>query len=317
MAKELYIYSALYDFTAESIVRQLNNVPKDEALTIRLNTPGGNVNAGWATISKLSERKGKITGIIDGQAASMGAIMLLFMDKVIMNDTSEIMFHKAAYPEWVEMTEERKATLKKINEKFHEKLEAKVKDKKGAKAFMDKVFEPDVRNNVSLGSKEALDLGIVDEVRSLEPKAYGFDVQIVALVEDKKVPKSQSNKSNNNNMTLEQFKAENPALYAQIVESAIKKGVEAERDRVGAWLAFMDIDSEAAAKGIKDGENLSQTATAEFTAKGIAKARIGDHAEDNAPGIGQPANGKTDEEIKAEAQKKEADEALGKLGIKA
>ena len=94
MAKELIIYSPIWDYTAEKVVAQLNEIGETEEITIRLNTPGGSTDSGWSIISKLSERKAKTNLIIDGMAASMGAMFLAFIDNVVANDTSRIMFHK-------------------------------------------------------------------------------------------------------------------------------------------------------------------------------------------------------------------------------
>lgn len=320
MAKELYIYSGIYGFTAETVVKELNNISDNEELTIRYNTPGGSTDAGWSIISKLSERKTPIKGIVDGQASSMGAMMLPFMDNVIANDTSRIMFHKAAYPSWYEASEGEQQTLKTINDQFKSKLEAKVNGRPKGKDFIDKVFEADVRNDVVLTPQEAFDLGIVNEIRTLEPKAYAFDVDIVAFADDteKQIPEmgSQNNHSKQKSMDLQELKTKHPELYAQVKAEGHEAGIKAEQDRVGAWLAFKDIDADAVAKGIKDGENLTQTAMAEFTAKGIAQARTQDHKDDNAGDTKPGADGKTADEIKAEAQEKEAAEALAKFDIK-
>lgn len=321
MPKELLIYSPLWDFTAEMVVKQLNEVPESEDLTIRLNTPGGGTNAAWAIISKLSERSGKLTGIIDGQAMSMGAIMLVFFDEVIANDTSRIMFHKAAFPSWMEPSESELKTLKTINAQFKEKLTKKTKGKDGAKEFIAKVFEPDVRNDVEVTPMEAKKLGIVDKVRKLEPKAEYIDMQIAAIVESKKeTPSGDIDKSKIKIMDKATLKAEYPSLYAALLaeghDASLKEGIAAERDRTGAWMAFNDIDPDAVSKGIKDGENLSQTASAEFTRKGIAQARAEDHNDDNADESNQNGGEKTEAQLKIEAQDKEANESLKKLGIK-
>ena len=53
MPKELLIYSPLWDFTAERAVEQLNEIPENEDLTVRINTPGGEVAAGWSWRGRL------------------------------------------------------------------------------------------------------------------------------------------------------------------------------------------------------------------------------------------------------------------------
>ncbi|MBA7548707.1 hypothetical protein ES705_41173 [subsurface metagenome] len=46
-------------------------------------------------------------------------------------------------------------------------------------------------------------------------------------------------------MNKEEFKSSEPDLYSEIIDS--------ERDRVKAWLVFIDIDKDKAIKAIKDG----------------------------------------------------------------
>ena len=322
MKKELYIYSPIYSYTAEVANKQLAAIDDSDDLTIRLNSPGGEVNSGFAFLSKLSERKTSTTAIIDGQAKSMAAYFLPFFDSVIANDTSEIMFHKAAYPDWYKPSSSEELALEKTNQKFEEKMRAKVEGKVGAEKFLKKLFEKDKRNDVDLTPQEALKLGIVNEIRTIDIKAYE-GMQIVALAENGEIVKhhieteeiEQNINNNSRKMTLEEFKAENPALYAQVFNNGKQAGVDSERDRVGAWMAFVSIDQEAVAKGIKEGNNLSQTAMAEFTAKGIGMARVGDHNDDNASGTNTSESGKTEDEKKKEVQDKEAKEALAKYGL--
>lgn len=318
MPKELLIYSPLWDFTAETVVNQLNELPEMEDLTVRLNTPGGNATAGWAIISKLSERTGKLRGIIDGMAMSMGAIMLVFFDEVIANDTSRIMFHKAAFPSWRDPSESELKVLKTINAQFKEKLSKKVKGKDGAKEFLAKVFEPDIRNDVELTPIEAKKLGIVDKVRKLEPKAEYVGTQIVAIVESKKeTPSGDIDKSKIKTMDKATLKAENPSLYAAILaegqESGIKIGADAERDRVGSWTAFNAINPEAVKKGIESGLPISATQMSEFTLQIAKGEKVIAAKKDNPDAIDTDPEVLTKEEIQAKKDKELLDKELGEL----
>ena len=52
MAKELYLYNPIYSFVAEEVIKELN-ASMDDNVTLRLNTPGGSVFAGWGIIAKM------------------------------------------------------------------------------------------------------------------------------------------------------------------------------------------------------------------------------------------------------------------------
>lgn len=323
MAKELLIYSPLYDFTAETVVKQLNNVSNDEELTVRLNSPGGHVTAGWSIISKLIERTGTTKAIIDGEAASMSAIMLMFFDEVVANDTSSIMFHKAAYPSWYKPNDSEKEQLKKINDQFKQKLSKKVEGKPNSKEFLNKVFEPDTRNDVSLTPLEAKDLGIVKEIRKLEPKAYE-QMQIVAMFNEGEIPINSNkppqrtediNNLKDESMDLAKLKAEHPALYAQVLaegdKTGYERGVKAEKDRVEAWAVYNEIDPEKVKTGIESGEPLTAKAMAEFNLQAVSGKKLdaieGENPEDPKPGT----EAKTEAEIQAEKDNALLDEAFG------
>ena len=83
-------------------------------------------------------------------------------------------------------------------------------------------------------------------------------------------------------MDIKALKSDHSALFAEVFALGQKDGVSSERDRVGAWMAFGDVDFQAVTKGIKEGEELSATATAELSRKSFAAQAIADIESDNA-----------------------------------
>ena len=61
-------------------------------------------------------------------------------------------------------------------------------------------------------------------------------------------------------MTVADFKAQFPEAYNSIV----KEGADNERNRVGAWMAFHEIDAKAVQEGINSGATISQKEISEF-----------------------------------------------------
>ena len=117
MAKEVLIYGGINSSSASDFIKEIDSAG-DEDLTIRINTPGGNPEAGFGMIAKLQEREGKTNIKIDGSAYSMGLFMAAYADNVEALDTSEFLFHRAAYPQWYEqeyMTEAESENLVRIN----------------------------------------------------------------------------------------------------------------------------------------------------------------------------------------------------------
>ena len=64
-------------------------------ITVRLNSPGGDVFAGVSIMNMLKDREGDVTIIVDGLAASIASVIAMAGDKIIMNTGSMMMIHNA------------------------------------------------------------------------------------------------------------------------------------------------------------------------------------------------------------------------------
>jgi len=272
MPKELYIYEPLYSYTQKDIIAQINAFGDEEFVT-RIDCPGGEVSAGWSIISKLSELSQKKKAVMDGNASSMAAIMLLFFDELIVNDTSEGMFHKAAYPSWYDPTESEAESLVRINKIFREKLEAT----KMPSDIIERIFMPDVRNDVYVSAQELVDYAIATEIRTLdiaEREACRNKATAMAFARSSKNENNQTDNSNKTNkkMTAEEFKVSNPDAYASIVEVGQKQ----ERTRVNAFLHTISAEEKSLSarsiSAIKNGEQYIE-AMPELNSLAIAETR--------------------------------------------
>lgn len=102
---ELFIYSDIgYSWwddegvTAASFAKALGDVKGN--LTVRLNSPGGDVFDGLAIANLLREHsasgKGTVTGKVDGLAASIASVIAMACDKLVMGAHSQLMIHDAS-----------------------------------------------------------------------------------------------------------------------------------------------------------------------------------------------------------------------------
>lgn len=274
MAKELYLYSHIYDFVAESFIGQMED-NKTEDIVIRGNTPGGNVFAGWGMIAKIKEHEGSIKMKVDGYVASMGTIILAFIEDTEALDVSRIHLHRA--DGYVNSPEDQ-VFLDGINKDLRAKLTskidaAKLKELKGI--TIDELFNPDKVTDVWLTAKEAKQIGLIKKIVKISPTEIAAinRMSIAASVD----PKQEDPKQKESNqpkvkttMTLEELKAQHPALYAQAVADGKTAGSAEERDRVRGWEAFRHIDAEAVDKGIKEGKAITGSDIAVFTAKAVS-----------------------------------------------
>lgn len=280
MAKEIYLYNPIYSFVAEELMQEMN-ANMSEEIVLRLNTPGGSVFSGYGLCSKMTEH-GNVTIKVDGYAASMGAFMLLFANKVECSDVSKIMLHRAdGYAE----TDAQKEFLASVNKDLRAKLEKKINAdtfKEVTGVSFDEMFASDKRIDVWIDAKQAKKLGLVDKINKLDPKelkALSSAMMNIAASFDNS-PKNEQVVTIQNpiKMTIEKLKAENPEVFAQI----LALGVNAEKERVKTWMVFADVDAVAVKAGIDSGKEITASEQADFNRKAFSATAL-KSLEDNSP----------------------------------
>jgi len=293
MAKEILLYSPIYSFTAVDFITAMEEA-RGLDVSLRINGPGGSVFDGWGMLSKIAEHDGKVNLKIDGIAASMYAVFPLFVpyDNTECLDVSRIMIHRA--DSYVE-TEEERALLASINKDLKTKMKARLdgaKFKEVTGYTIDEIFDSETVIDVWLNAKQAKEIGLIKKINKLTPKeiaAYQplWSSIAACATTEARAPKEQTKndkQTKNKTMNIETLKAEHPDLYKEV----LALGVTQERDRVGAWMAFVDLDPTAVAKGIEDGANVSQKIMAEFQRKQFAAAATANITGDAAPGVQTP-----------------------------
>lgn len=308
MAKEILLYSSIYSYSAEQFITAMEE-NKNNDVVLRINTNGGGPEDGFGMIAKFAEHKKSKKIKVDGKAYSMGLFFLAYSDDVEALDVTEFLAHRAAYPQWFEkseyMTEALWDNLNRINSNLRSALEAKIdvakfEKLKGVK--MDDIFSNKSRVDVFLSAEEAKEIGLIDRIVKITPeKKSEIESHMLRIAAEyngisvsKEPVKTETNKSKI--MNLETLKADHPALYSQV--KAL--GASEEKDRVGAWLAFVDVDPEAVSRGIKEGTSISQTAMAEFSRKAFSANALKGIEKDS------PGAVKTDEvdsKVKTEKEK--------------
>jgi ATP-dependent protease ClpP protease subunit len=294
MAKELLLYKNISSYSAESFITSLEEVSNDNVV-LRINTDGGNPQDGWGMIAKWKEHKGKKHAKVDGKAYSFGAFFLCYTEDAEALDVSEFLLHRASYGTYYEaseyMTQYDWDNLDRINKNLRTALEAKIDVKRFEKlkgVTVDQLFSNSSRVDVRLTAQEALEIGLISKIVPITPEISAQInarvVEISACYIPKPSASSQSTASQikpNKIMTLDEFKTQHPAIYAL----AVADGVAKEKDRTGAWLAFVDLDPEAVSKGIKEGKEVTATAMAEFTRKAISAQALAALAKGNPPDV--------------------------------
>lgn len=324
MPKDILLYGHISQYNALYFMEQIKEALKDDpeaALTMRMTTEGGSPEYGMAIIEKVKELKDQMMLKVGTMAHSMGLFVMIFLDadQVECLDTTQAVFHRAAYPDWIEGSDNFKDSifaeiLAKTNKDLEKALRAKIDvavleelpAMKSKNLTVKDVFSMEHRHSILLTTADLKKLGLVGKVnkimptKSAEMKAVIEKFNACNSLEEYKMaakaidPKPEDSKPTV--MTKDQFKLQFPEAYAAVV----KEGVDAERDRVGAWMAFAGIDIDAVTKGVKEGANLSQTAMAEFSVKQIAAVQLGKIAADGKKIEGK--GGEADNTVKTAAQ---------------
>lgn len=282
---EVLLYGDIYSQRARDFIKEVD-AAGGEDLSVRVNSYGGDVDYGWGMVSKFAEYKGKKSVKIDAAAHSMAAFFAVYADDVEATDVASLIFHRAAYPVWVEkdpelFTEARKQELARVNGKLRQAIEAKVAGEMWEKTTgvsYDRMFdESQPQIDVAINAQQAKKLGIVQSITTITPKQKAaIEARLVALAEGvtglrlAAINEPKPNQPKAKAMTIETLKAEHPEVYA----AAVNAGISQERDRVGAWAVFADVDVKAVTDGIKSGNAITATATAEFSRKAFAASQV-------------------------------------------
>ncbi len=103
---DLYLYNVIDDFayegyadSADSILKDINDLGNIKTLNVYINSPGGSVFEGISIKNMLERQKLKgcfINVVIDGLAASIASIIAMAGDKITMPENALMMIHRAS-----------------------------------------------------------------------------------------------------------------------------------------------------------------------------------------------------------------------------
>lgn len=244
----------------------LEKVKNRSRLTIRINSPGGDLYAGLAIMNRLSELKGDVVTIVDGLAASAASIILQGGKKRKVCHGSMVMIHGASTFLFGSYNAEKlEEAAKQLDAANRAAAEAYIQrtgiDKKEIQSLMAKTEW--------MTGQEAIDKGFADELidngnisMSVSPdNAYmsvngiiiptaGFETLPAGLTVDNHmvIPGSKpvitdknKNEGGNTEMTAEEMRAKYPEIVAEIEKNAVTaKGGESETEQKEAVKAAME-----------------------------------------------------------------------------
>jgi len=172
------------DVTPKDIDTALKDLTDCKEIDIYINSYGGSVFAGLAIVSMLERCTATKTVYIDGIAASMGSVIAMAGDKIIMPENALMMIHKPSgcafgnaddMRKQADMLDKAEDTLCSLYMKRFNKSETELKDLLKAETW--------------LNSDEALSYGLIDSVSdALEMVASAKGLVFNKLEIDKENP---------------------------------------------------------------------------------------------------------------------------------
>jgi ATP-dependent Clp endopeptidase proteolytic subunit ClpP len=169
---DVYIFDEIgaYGLNAQSFIEEIKAY-KDRPMNIHINCVGGDVFDGMAIYNIIKKRTAETTVYIEGIAASMGSVIALAADNVVMAENSLFMIHNA----WGGAMGESKELKKTAN--LLEKISNEIADIyiKKTKLPYDRVKEM-MDEETWLNADEALELGFIDSISDAIKVAAKYDV---------------------------------------------------------------------------------------------------------------------------------------------
>jgi ATP-dependent Clp protease protease subunit len=166
----IFLGEEVNDVSASLIVAQLlylESEDPDKDIHLYINSPGGSVTAGMAIYDTMQYIKPHVSTMCIGMAASMGAFLLAAGEKGkrFALPNSEIMIHQPSGGYQGQATDIHIHAQRILKNK--ETLNRILSERTGQS--MEKV-QLDVERDYFMGSKEAMEYGIIDEVITVTKK---------------------------------------------------------------------------------------------------------------------------------------------------
>lgn len=172
---EIFIYDEIgfWGITADDFVRELRGVSA-KRITLRLNTPGGDVFDGIAIYTALREHPAEVTARVDSLAASIGSVIAMAADRIQMARHATLMIHEPFGIVVGDAADMRKQA--DVLDQLGDEIAAVYADRAGGSV---RDWRDRMREETWYTDRAAVEAGLADEVsgEASEPKDT-FDLSI-------------------------------------------------------------------------------------------------------------------------------------------
>ena len=196
---EVYIFNEIgaYGITAQDFISEMKEY-KDTPGNFRINCIGGDVFDGMAMYNIIKKREAKTTAYIEGIAASMGSVIALAADEVVMAENSLFMIHNAWGGAMGEAEDMRKTAS--VLEKISGEIASIYKRK--TRLSLDRITDM-MDEETWLNAQEAYELGFIDSISDSIKVAAKYDVSKFKNITTEQIHNKLNINVNNKKMTEE------------------------------------------------------------------------------------------------------------------
>ena len=220
---DVYLFNEIgtWGVTAQDFINDIKEY-KGQSMNLHINCVGGDVFEGMAIYNILKKRTQKTTVYIEGIAASMGGIIALAGDEVIMSENSLYMIHNAWGGTMGEASDMRKYA--NILEKLSNES-ADIYVKKTGLAI--EIVKEMMTEETWMNAEEALEFGFIDSVSNAVKVAAKVDVSKFKNITSDQVKQTLNTNLKNSKMT-EDLKNWFNSKVEEIISSVKKSDETAE-----------------------------------------------------------------------------------------
>ena len=220
---DVYIFDeiGMGGVNAQGFIEEIKSF-KDSPMNLHINCVGGDVFDGMAIYNIIKKRTATTTVYIEGIAASMGSVIALAANKVVMAENSLFMIHNA----WGGAMGEAKEMKKTA--KLLDKISGEIADiyVKKTKLPYDEVKEM-IDEETWLNAEEALELGFIDSISDAIKVAAKYDVSKFKNITNKEIKTKLSINIKSKKMT-DELKAWFNGKVEDIIARVKSENVEAD-----------------------------------------------------------------------------------------
>ena len=243
---DVYLYDEIgsYGMSAKDFVNDMKELDGRD-IYLHINCAGGEVFDGMAIYNTLKKYDGKVIAYIEGIAASMGSVIPLAADEIIMSENSLLMIHNAWGGIMGEAEDMRKTA------QLLDKLSGEIANIHTKKTGLDLVTVQQMMDDETwFNAEEAFEYGFIDRVSDAIKVAASFDISKFKNKTEKEII-NQFNNQNSKTMT-EELKSWFSAKVDSIV-NAVKADTKDETEVSEINVNLMD--NEEVSNKLSDFEN--------------------------------------------------------------